>query len=287
MNPNMALPEVQEPLEEGEEVEEPIPEAAKAPGSTENAISAHSIASIDPTVSTMGNAAPLPDEEKAPLPNEAPPLPDEAPPLPNEEPPDDGWDAVLDPNTQTYYFYNRFTQVSQWNNPRVPEASSNTIGSSSLLADRDSHDQIGSSSTGPPGTSPPRKRSVAGGYNPAIHGNYDPNADYALEAQAEEEEQQAAKMTDPNNLYGAAGTFNRFTGKWQNTALTPENFNDENKSKRQMNAFFDVDAAANSHDGKSLKAERQSKKLTKQQVKEFREKRKAKKEEKRRAWLMD
>jgi hypothetical protein len=54
-----------------------------------------------------------------------------------------------------------------------------------------------------------------------------------------------------------------------------------------MGAFFDVEAAANSHDGRSLKAERQGKKLSKKEVKAFKEKRKSKKEEKRRAWLRD
>jgi hypothetical protein len=63
--------------------------------------------------------------------------------------------------------------------------------------------------------------------------------------------------------------------------------NDENKSKRQMTAFFDVDAAANSHDGRSLKAERRGKTLSKQELKAFKEKRHSKKEEKRRAWLRD
>ncbi len=54
-----------------------------------------------------------------------------------------------------------------------------------------------------------------------------------------------------------------------------------------MNAFFDVDAAANSHDGKSLRAERANKKLSKAELKAFKEKRREKKEEKRRAWLRD
>jgi hypothetical protein len=54
-----------------------------------------------------------------------------------------------------------------------------------------------------------------------------------------------------------------------------------------MNAFFDVDAAANSHDGRSLKAERSGKKLSKAELKHFKEKRRVKKEEKRRAWLRD
>jgi hypothetical protein len=92
---------------------------------------------------------------------------------------------------------------------------------------------------------------------------------------------------DPIQAYAATGTFNRFTGKWQAADLNPEKFNDENKSRRQMNAFFDVDAAANSHDGKSLKAERSGKKLSKREVKAFKEKRREKKEEKRRAWLRD
>jgi hypothetical protein len=87
--------------------------------------------------------------------------------------------------------------------------------------------------------------------------------------------------------YTATGTFNRFTGKWQNSELTPENFNDENKSRRQMSAFFDVDSAANIHDGRSLKAERQNKKFSRKEIKAFKEKRREKKEEKRRAWLRD
>lgn len=203
----------------------------------------------------------------------APPLPDEVPPpLPNEAPPgeDDGWEPVWDANAQAYYFYNRFTGVAQWENPRVPDTSGG----------RDTHE--------------PKKQkqsSVAGGYNPAIHGDYDPTAPYAQ--QQPEEEQTNAPVgggvpgMDPRYPYEATGTFNRFTGKWQAASLQPENYNDENKSHRQMNAFFDVDAAANSHDGRSLRAERSAKKLSKKELKAFKDKRRDKKEEKRRAWLRD
>lgn len=153
------------------------------------------------------------------------------------------------------------------------------------------------SNTGAPGTSSPPKRKW-GGYNPAIHGSYDPNADYAQEANKEEEEMEkaqqaaaamAAGLPNPNavNTYTAQAHFNRFTGKFQTAGQGPEVHNDENKSKRQMTAFFDVDAAANSHDGRSLKAERRAKTLTKQELKAFQEKRRGKKEEKRRAWLRD
>lgn len=143
-----------------------------------------------------------------------------------------------------------------------------------------------------------------GGYDPSIHGSYDPTAPYALAAaQAEQAEVQAQSQAqvqaqaqaqavahaDPSAAedYAATGHFNRFTGRWQATALAPENHNDENKSRRQMNAFFDVERAANSHDGRSLRAERAGKKLTRGELKAFREKRKERKEEKRRAWLRD
>ena len=199
---------------------------------------------------------------------EGPPLPDEAiPPLPSEPPPveaqeDDGWAPVWEDSAQAFYFYNRFTGSTQWTNPRVPEASSSAPGVE---------------------VAPPPAARPAGGYDPAIHGDYDPTAWYA---QPSEPGPSTAEQ-DPAAAYAATAAFNRFTGRFQNPDLKPENFNDENKSKRQMNAFFDVDAAANSHDGRSLKEERSGKKLTKQELKKFKEKRKAKKEEKRKAWLRD
>ena len=211
------------------------------------------------------------------------------PPLPSEAPPtqDDGWDPVWDGASQAYYFYNRFTGVTQWENPRVPEASA-AVPAAAPGQDL-SHDTAVEPSSNPP-------KRPHGGYDPAIHGSYDPTAPYALEAARQEEEAAAAAAgaipgaTPDGSMapdYGATGAFNRFTGKWQAADINPENHNDENKSKRQMNAFFDVDAAANRHQGRSLKAERSGKKLSRQELKAFREKRKEKKEEKRRAWLRD
>jgi hypothetical protein len=154
--------------------------------------------------------------------------------------------------------------------------------------------------SGAPGTSSPPRR-LYGGYNPAVHGSYDPNADYALEAQKEEEDAEAAmaaasaaataaaaaSLANPSQDYTTAAHFNRFTGKFQDQSVNPDNHNDANKSRRQMTAFFDVDAAANSHDGRSLKAERRGKNLSKKELKAFKDKRREKKEEKRRAWLLD
>lgn len=225
------------------------------------------------------DAPPLPDE---PLPDEAPPLPDE--PLPVAEEEDDGWSAQLDPASGCWYFLNRFTGLSQWDNPRVPSAipsqqyapgtepSSYAPGTSEAVAV-------------PP--SPPREPYL--GYNPKIHGDFDPNADYAKyhqQQQAGEQDQQEVAAGGPTALYEQAGTFNRFTGAFQAADKSAENHNDENKSKRQMNAFFDVDRAANAHEGRSLKAERANQRLSKQQVKAFNEQRRAKKEQKRREFLM-
>jgi hypothetical protein len=56
---------------------------------------------------------------EAPLPYDgAPPLPDE--PVPDSE--DDGWEHRWDYNVGAHYFFNRKTGRSQWENPRVPEA---------------------------------------------------------------------------------------------------------------------------------------------------------------------
>lgn len=64
---------------------------------------------------------------EAPLPydDDAPPLPDE--PVPDAE--DDGWESKWDYNAGAWYFYNRKTGVSQWENPRVPEATTYPHGS--------------------------------------------------------------------------------------------------------------------------------------------------------------
>lgn len=235
-----------------------------------------------------------PEEERTPEQEQseeedesAPPLPDEEPPpLPTEAPPsqaDDGWEPVWDATAQTYYFYNRFTGVSQWENPRVPSATAAAPGTGSAPG----------TEPGPSTSAAKPKSPVVGGYNPAIHGDYDPTAPYAQQYEQSQEDASGpagptgAPGTDPSASYATSGAFNRFTGKWQAMSVTPENFNDENKSRRQMSAFFDVDAAANSHDGRSLRAERSAKKLSRKELKMFKEKRREKKEEKRRAWLRD
>ncbi|KAI0426720.1 hypothetical protein F5Y09DRAFT_318166 [Xylaria sp. FL1042] len=222
--------------------------------------------SKDPSVEPADDAP----EEIAADTSSAPPLPNE--PLPPVE--DDGWDCHWDPTQQAWFFHNRITNESTWENPRVP---------SKDQASRDPNAQLQT----PPATAVPplNERPPAGGYNPAIHGDYDPNAWYAKNNQ--DNAKADVPVMDSATAYAAIGSFNRFTGRWQGDDQNPDRHNDEAKSRRQMNAFFDVDAAANAHDGRSLKAERSGKKPSKAELKQFKEKRRAKKEEKRRAWLRD
>lgn len=202
---------------------------------------------------------PLPDE---PVPgNSAPPLPSE--PVPQQA--DDGWDCQWDATSQSWFFHNRFTGKTQWENPRVP-----------------ADPAAPAAAPAPPSNEAP----VAGGYNPAIHGDYDPDAWYAQGSNAEDSHT-ADPAATAADIYAARASFNRFTGNFQADDAGPGRHSDEAKSKRQMNAFFDVEAAANAHDGRSLKAERSHQRISKSELKAFKEKRRAKKEEKRRAWLRD
>lgn len=234
-------------------------------------------------------ASPATADDKAPAgDDDAPPLPNEAPPLPSGSPPaaeDDGWDFQWDPTSNAYFFFNRFTGKTQWENPRVQTGAAAASSSTDAGAAPGTTATAAPLPSGPPPL-PANDRPAAGGYNPAIHGDYDPTAWYAQGDKANENEaQQTAALAEQN--YGAMAQFNRFTGQFQAAGDGPDRHSDEAKSRRQMNAFFDVDAAANSHDGRSLKAERSGKKPTKQELKQFKEKRRARKEEKRRAWLRD
>lgn len=86
--------------------------------------------------------------------------------------------------------------------------------------------------------------------------------------------------------YGSSMAFNRFTGNAQQAHLNPERYSDSAKASRQQNAFFDADAAANSHDGKSLKAERREQRISKKQLQEYKKRNKEKKVQKQRAQYM-
>lgn len=275
------------------ETEEPKSNGSPAPSNShsegECSESDHEPASAPKGESATADKA---DETQPPLPNEplpghdGPPLPNEplpstdpaAPPLPVEpvpQPEDDGWEYHWNPNDQSYWFYNRFTGVWQQENPRMPNAAAATTATTSTPIPGAEAKAALSNPT-----------SIAGGYNPAIHGDYDENAWYAQNLRAPTASN-PADLHQPSEEYASAAYFNRATGQWQTAEQGAERHSDEAKSRRQMRAYFDVDAAANMHDGRSLKAERAGIKPSRSELKAFKEKRRARKEEKRRAWLRD
>lgn len=85
--------------------------------------------------------------------------------------------------------------------------------------------------------------------------------------------------------YDSTMTLNRFTGNVQRAGLGPERHSDDAKASRQLGNFFNIDDAANAHDGRSLKEERRNQKISKKELKAYKEKNAKKKEAKKRAWL--
>ncbi|KAM3417595.1 hypothetical protein BST61_g5831 [Cercospora zeina] len=191
------------------------------------------------------------------------------------------------PGVPAHYFTNTKTGESRWTEPAEPYWLYNI--------ELGGPDPVGLQH--PPGVEPPNAAQKSAEthplrYNPRIHGDYDPNADYAKSTEQRLAEQSGA-TTHAGPLaaastgvaeYSSVMALNARTGSAQPFHLSTDRHNDFAKSGRQMNAFFDVDAAANAHEGKSLKEERKNKKLTKAEVKAFNEARKEKKQKKRLAF---
>jgi hypothetical protein len=94
-----------------------------------------------------------------------------------------------------------------------------------------------------------------------------------------------AQTTATYQNYDSYAQFNAHTGRYQTGEQSADRHDPANRANRQMSAFFDVDSAANSHDGRSLKEERRNKKLTGKEIAEMNRKRKEKKDAKRMAFL--
>lgn len=159
--------------------EDPIPNATSSPGTLtataeqEDELESGETTSSSSSPHARGSPSILPETQAPPATTDtaahsAPPLPDEPlpPPLPDESVPekqtvptntasDDGWEPVWDATAGTYYFYNRFTQASQWENPRVPNAVGATPANQTVATDSSAGGEL--------------HPAVLGGYNPAIH----------------------------------------------------------------------------------------------------------------------
>ncbi|KAG4301978.1 hypothetical protein PCANB_002026 [Pneumocystis canis] len=147
---------------------------------------------------------------------------------------DDGWNAILDPKTQTYYFWNSKTNETTWKNPRISDDSAENLTLSEIEA-KNSQEK------------------------------YSPYKEYVFTAR-----------------------FNRMTGKWQNDPnKIPENFTEDARALRQQSFYFDVEATLASHDGRSFRAERRQKRLTKKELANYKKLNQKKKEQRKREWLLE
>ncbi|KAF2212103.1 hypothetical protein CERZMDRAFT_42151 [Cercospora zeae-maydis SCOH1-5] len=182
------------------------------------------------------------------------------------------------PGVPSHYFTNTKTGESSWTEPAEPYWLYNI--------------ELGGPDPVEPNATQKSAETHPLRYNPRIHGDYDPNADYAKYTEQHLAEKSGAATYPGMTVaattgvaeYSSVMALNARTGSAQPSHLSADRHNDFAKSGRQMNAFFDVDAAANAHDGKSLKEERKNKKLSKAEVKAFNEARKEKKQKKRMAF---
>ncbi|GAA94917.1 uncharacterized protein L969DRAFT_25759 [Mixia osmundae IAM 14324] len=258
--------------------------------------------------SVTEEAPPLPDEEQPPLPDgeEEPPLPsedeqddggdeqDDAPPLPDEDEPEPAtgategppviipaathgdWTAVWDKQAQAYYFWNKKTQETTWVNPvQVPaEASTSTATVQSTVPAGGKLTKLSYSAEG----------NVDG---------IDPDLVYLDPKLAIP----GRESTGPGPAFSAR--FNARTGRFEgDPEKTPDRVSGIERAKRQNQNFFDYDGWQKAFDMKQ-DIERQKraagessdapppKKLTKAQLEKFRERKKQRKEERQKGWLLD
>lgn len=159
-----------------------------------------------------------------------------------------------------------------------------------------------------PDVSQAPKRLVAGGYNPKIHGSFDPKADYAKQWRKDQEDEEnaaaaakaaiTAQYEAKSSAYNgsnnrrnsgddltSAGTFNRYNGRFQGSDVNPDRYSQQNQASRQLNAYGgNLEAAANSHGGRSLKEERRKQRVSKEQIQAYKQKREERKRARDLAW---
>jgi hypothetical protein len=118
---------------------QPLPTASGSPNENPSRDDDHKL-SASPARSPSEEEGAVSDRSEGAVSEDDPPLPDEeAPPLPDEPVPDagdDGWEPRWDNTAQAWYFYNNKTGVSQWENPRVPVATSASYPSYDRFANK-------------------------------------------------------------------------------------------------------------------------------------------------------
>lgn len=119
---------------------QPLPTASGSPNEKNPSRDDDHKRSASPARSPAEEEGAVSDRSEGAVSEDDPPLPDEeAPPLPDEPVPDaadDGWEPRWDNTAQAWYFYNNKTGVSQWENPRVPVATTASYPSYDRFANK-------------------------------------------------------------------------------------------------------------------------------------------------------
>lgn len=179
------------------------------------------------------------------------PIPQRAPDyvVHNTSQDDDGWEAIYDESSNNYYFYNRLTKQTTWTNPRVKE--DNQQEDSELVRIM----------------TDPKYKELSTYEKYKLYQQLKNN-----NKQTEDQEQEGE-----NEEHGSPA---------QITAFIDKQAKNSDKSSVSPDALADPSSAMNRFSkGKSLKAERAGTKVSKQQLKVFKQRQKEKKELKKRKWL--
>ncbi|CDH54087.1 hypothetical protein RO3G_09719 [Lichtheimia corymbifera JMRC:FSU:9682] len=175
------------------------------------------------------------------------------------------WTAAWDENSQAYYWWNMMTYETTWDNPYEKNALDK------VLDQVDAQQEEGGSTAA---SSPSTSQQHADAY------------------QRTTTTPSAATPSFANQSYTYQAYFNKRTGKFQLASdvdrLNPERMSIENRAKRQMQYYFDVDAYTEERNReRAAGAAGQKRQLSKKDIERFKRAKHEKKMKRARDWLCD
>ncbi|KAJ8662840.1 hypothetical protein O0I10_001016 [Lichtheimia ornata] len=178
------------------------------------------------------------------------------------------WTAAWDENSQAYYWWNMMTYETTWDNPYEKNALDKVLDQVDAQ-----QEESGSTAASSPSTTQQQQHAEA----------------YQHSATATPT---AATPSFANQSYTYQAYFNKRTGKFQLASdvdrLNPERMSIENRAKRQMQYYFDVDAYTEERNReRAAGAAGQKRQLSKKDIERFKRAKHEKKMKRARDWLCD
>lgn len=174
------------------------------------------------------------------------------------------WTAVWDPTSQAYYWWNMITYETTWENPyekKVVEEDNKKLDESSQQEE-------------------------------VFNNNNNTTYPYAMATYPMDSTNVPSNLVDHSYTYQAY--FNKRTGKFQMASdvdrLNPERMSIENRAKRQMQYYFDVDAYTeqrNRERAAGIPGKVTKRHLTKKDIERFKKAKQEKRMKRAREWLCD